>query len=58
MAEEKESLFRLKNFINNEFVEPARGKYLDNYDPSTGDVYSFIPDSHEEVSPLPAKFSF
>ena len=28
-------------------VEPIGGKYLDNIDPSTGEVYSYVPDSDE-----------
>lgn len=32
-------------------MEPKSGDYLDNYNPSTGKVYSLIPDSdHEDVS--------
>lgn len=40
----------IKNYINNEFREPAAGKWLDNYEPAVGKVYSRIPDSnHEDV---------
>lgn len=35
----------LSNFIGGEFVAPASGKYLDKYDPSTGDVCERVPDS-------------
>ncbi|MBI1743279.1 aldehyde dehydrogenase [Candidatus Acetothermia bacterium] len=35
----------LKNHINGELIEPVSGKYLDNYEPATGQVYSFVPDS-------------
>lgn len=35
----------LSNFINGEFVAPKSGRYLDNYDPSTGKVYGKLPDS-------------
>ena len=38
---------KLKNFINGQFVEPASRSYLDNVDPSTGQVYSQVPDSDE-----------
>ncbi len=38
---------QLKNYINGELVEPVSKKYLDNYEPATGEVYSFIPDSDE-----------
>jgi len=37
----------LKNYINNELVEPTSKKYLDNYEPATGQVYSLVPDSDE-----------
>src|SRR4051812_49149873 len=37
----------IKNYINGELVEPVSKKYLDNYCPSTGKVYSHIPDSDE-----------
>lgn len=38
----------IKNYINGELVEPISKKYLDNYDPSRGKVYSYIPDSDEQ----------
>src|SRR5438045_637476 len=36
---------RIQNFIGGEFVEPAKGRYLDNIEPGTGKVYSQVPDS-------------
>lgn len=39
---------KILNYINGELVAPANGKYIDNYNPSTGKVYSSIPDSEEE----------
>ncbi len=38
----------IQNFINNEFIAPVEKRYLDNYNPSTGKVYSKIPDSTAE----------
>jgi aminomuconate-semialdehyde/2-hydroxymuconate-6-semialdehyde dehydrogenase len=38
----------IKNYINGELVEPASKAYLDNYCPSTGKIYSHIPDSDEK----------
>ena len=38
-------MFKIQNYINGELVAPINGKYLDNYDPSVGEVYSLIPDS-------------
>jgi aminomuconate-semialdehyde/2-hydroxymuconate-6-semialdehyde dehydrogenase len=37
----------LKNYINGELTEPVSKKYLDNYEPATGEVYSRCPDSDE-----------
>ena len=37
----------IKNYINGELVEPISKKYLDNYCPSTGKIYSHLPDSDE-----------
>ena len=36
---------KILNYINGELVGPAGGKFLDNYNPATGKVYSLIPDS-------------
>ena len=38
----------LKNYINGELIEPQSKTYLDNFNPSTGKVYSYIPDSDEK----------
>lgn len=38
---------KIANYINGKFVEPISGSYLDNVDPSTGQVYSQVPDSDE-----------
>jgi len=35
----------IKNYINGELVEPVSKNYLENFCPSTGKVYSHIPDS-------------
>jgi aminomuconate-semialdehyde/2-hydroxymuconate-6-semialdehyde dehydrogenase len=37
---------KLLNYINGKLLEPASGKYIDNYQPATGKVYSLIPDSN------------
>jgi aminomuconate-semialdehyde/2-hydroxymuconate-6-semialdehyde dehydrogenase len=37
----------LKNYINGNLAEPVSKKYIDNFCPSTGKVYSHIPDSDE-----------
>ena len=36
---------KLLNYINGELIEPQSKQYLDNYNPSKGEVYSLIPDS-------------
>ncbi|MBL0743385.1 aldehyde dehydrogenase [Chryseolinea lacunae] len=38
---------KILNYINGELVAPARGNFLDNYNPAEGKVYSLIPDSDE-----------
>lgn len=39
---------KILNYINGKLCEPASGKFLDNYNPSNGQVYSLIPDSGSE----------
>lgn len=39
---------KLKNYINGKLIEPDSGKYINNYEPATGKVYSLIPDSDEK----------
>jgi aminomuconate-semialdehyde/2-hydroxymuconate-6-semialdehyde dehydrogenase len=46
---------KIKNYINGVLVEPISGNYLDNYNPSTGKVYSLIPDSDEQDVDLAVK---
>lgn len=36
---------KILNYINGELVGPASGKFLDNYNPAEGRVYSLVPDS-------------
>jgi aminomuconate-semialdehyde/2-hydroxymuconate-6-semialdehyde dehydrogenase len=37
----------IKNYINGQLLEPVSKTYLDNYNPATGKVYSYIPDSDQ-----------
>lgn len=37
----------IENYIDGRLTTPAQGKYLENFDPSTGEVYSHTPDSDE-----------
>ncbi len=38
---------KILNYINGELVAPTNGNYLDNYNPSNGEIYSLIPDSEK-----------
>ena len=40
-------MIKIENYIGGELVQPASGEYLDNFDPSTGAVYSHIADSDD-----------
>lgn len=39
---------KIQNYIDGVLVAPISNQYLDNYEPSTGEVYSYIPDSDKE----------
>jgi aminomuconate-semialdehyde/2-hydroxymuconate-6-semialdehyde dehydrogenase len=39
---------KIANYIAGKLVPPTSGQYLENIQPSTGKVYSFIPDSDKE----------
>lgn len=41
-------MIHIKNYIGGKLVEPVSKSYIDNYDPSTGKVYSYIPDSDDK----------
>lgn len=36
---------KIANYINGQWLAPVSGKYIDNLNPATGEVYSLIPDS-------------
>src|SRR3954447_8709809 len=44
----------INNYIGGEFVAPASGAYLDNWNPATGEVYSRVSDSDERDVQLAA----
>jgi len=46
---------KILNYINGQLMEPVSGAYLDNFDPSTGKVYSLCPDSDERDVELATK---
>ena len=39
---------KIQNYINGQLRDAVSGKWLDNYDPATGKVYSLIPDSDSD----------
>ena len=39
---------KLQNFINGVYLDPKNGLYIDNYEPATGQIYSWIPDSDSD----------
>lgn len=41
-------MYKLLNYINGQLIEPVSKSFIDNYNPSTGKVYSLIPDSDEK----------
>lgn len=48
MTINKHSPQLLANFINGHYVAPKSGKYIENYEPATGEIYSMVPDSDSE----------
>jgi aminomuconate-semialdehyde/2-hydroxymuconate-6-semialdehyde dehydrogenase len=41
-------MIKIQNYINGELVSPLENNYLDNYNPSKGEIYSLIPNSNSE----------
>jgi aminomuconate-semialdehyde/2-hydroxymuconate-6-semialdehyde dehydrogenase len=39
---------KILNYINGSYVEPISGEWLDNYNPSTGEIYGQIPSSNSQ----------
>jgi aminomuconate-semialdehyde/2-hydroxymuconate-6-semialdehyde dehydrogenase len=48
-------MLKIKNYINGELISPVSNEYIDNYNPSKGEVYSLIPDSDERDAELAIK---
>ncbi len=42
------SVNKIQNYINGQLLDPVDGKYLDNYEPATGQVYGLIPASDKQ----------
>jgi len=52
---------KIKNYINGELIAPISNNYIDNFNPSIGEVYSLIPDSDSsdvEMATKAAKAAF
>lgn len=41
-------MIEIKNYINGKLQDPKSGEWIDNYDPSCGEVYGKIPNSNKE----------
>jgi len=39
---------KIQNYINGKFEDPINGEYIDNYNPSIGEIYGQIPNSNKE----------
>ncbi|MFA6239088.1 MAG: aldehyde dehydrogenase [Bacteriovorax sp.] len=39
---------KIQNYIGGKFIGPQNGNFLDNVNPSTGKIYSLVPDSNEK----------
>ena len=39
---------KIKNYINGKLIGPKGGIYLKNFNPSTGEVYSLLPNSDKD----------
>ena len=39
---------KIKNYINGEYVNPISDNWIDNYNPSIGEVYGQLPDSNSQ----------
>ena len=39
---------KIKNYINGEYVNPISNNWIENYNPSIGEVYGQLPDSNSE----------
>lgn len=54
-------MLKIENYIGGNLLKPISGNYLDNFNPSTAEVYSLIPDSDErdvEIAVEAAKKAF
>ena len=52
---------KIKNYINGEYVNPISDNWIDNYNPSIGEVYGQLPDSNSqdvEIAYKAAKAAF
>ncbi|CAN5246716.1 aldehyde dehydrogenase [soil metagenome] len=40
--------YHLENYIGGHFIAPLSGKFIDNFNPATGEVYSQVPDCNKK----------
>src|SRR5262245_51470699 len=43
-----ENPYHLENYIGGNLIAPLSGKFIDNINPATGEVYGQLPDSNEK----------
>ena len=48
LYKQKKNLVKLQNFIDGEFCTPLNKKYIENINPATSEILSFVPDSTKE----------
>lgn len=48
VGEKKLFKMKIQNYINGKFEYPVNGEYIDNYNPSIGEIYGQIPNSSKE----------
>lgn len=49
--------FHIENYIAGKFIGPLSGKFIDNVNPATGEIYGQIPDSNEKDVELAVTFA-
>ncbi len=47
MSLARQEMLKIQNLINGQMLDPVDGKYLDNFEPATGQLYALTPDSNE-----------
>lgn len=50
-------LIKIRNYVNGKLVDPVMGKYLENINPASGEVYALIPDSDDKDVDAAVKYA-